>query len=363
MFYTLNHYPDDGNSALFSELISTDFLHLTFRDFTGHSKSQWDNFSGTIKKFITENRIQMIVIDASGDPCNLDYNHKGYSYSLREVQQQLSKECKTIIVTDDWRYYYKPNTNIKFFSQGFYHQSQRNLHKYYDYQDTVYDTNIEKTRPLMCLNRNKEWHRIYLLYLLHKYTWFNNVDYSFILPLTTELTASDKNLDKPQFTDEEIHSISQINLPILLEHEKNKSIPVMFTHGASSVANKVFQENAINLITETSVLDVVGVCLTEKTAKAIMAYQIPIVVANPGASKWLEDIGIDMFSDYVPWEQWDTIKNPKLRLSTIAEFVNDIMQSPQAILEKHKSYYSRLRANKKRFHSQEFGDLLIKQLH
>jgi len=125
----------------------------------------------------------------------------------------------------------------------------------------------------------------------------------------------------------------------------------------------VFQENAINLITETSVLDVVGVCLTEKTAKAIMAYQIPIVVANPGASQWLEDVGIDMFSDYVPWEQWDTIKNPKLRLSTIAEFVNDIMQSPQAILEKHKSYYSRLRANKKRFHSQEFGDLLIKQLH
>ena len=363
MFYTLNHYPDDGNSALFAEIIRTDFLHLTFRDLDGHSKSQWENFVGTIKKFITHNNIKMIVMDASGDPCNLDYNHKGYSYSLREVQQQLNKECKTIIVTDDWRYYYKPNIDIKFFSQGFYHQSQRNIHKYYDYSDTIYDTNIEKTRPLMCLNRNKEWHRIYLLYLLHKRPWFSKVDYTFILPLDKEYILSDSNLDKPQFTDEEIAYIEQIELPILLAHEKNKPIPVMFTQGASSIDNKVFRENAINLITETSVLDVVGVCLTEKTAKAIMAYQIPIVISNPGASQWLEDVGIDMFSDYIPWKQWDTIEDPKLRISTIAEFVNDIMQSPQSILEKHKSFYLRLQANKERFHSQEFGDLLIKQLH
>ena len=362
MFYTLTNYTDDGNSALFAELIGTDFLHLTFRELGGHSKSQWKDFSGTIKKFIAENNVQMIVIDASGDPFNLDYNHNGYSYSLKEIRQELSDLCKTIIVTDNWRYYYKPNTDIKFFSQGFYHQSQRNLHKYYDYPDTVYDTNIEKTRPLMCLNRNKEWHRIYLLYLLHKYSWFNSVDYSFILPLTTELTPSDKNLDKPQFTDEEIQSIKQIKLPILLAHEKNKSIPVMFSHGASSVDSKVFQDNAVNLITETSVLDVVGVCLTEKTAKAIMAYQIPIVVANPGASQWLEDIGIDMFSDYIPWRQWDAVVDPKARVRSIAEFVDGIMQDPDSILEKHQSFYPRLRANKQRFHSQEFGDLLIAQI-
>ena len=61
MFYTLTNYTDDGNSALFAEFIKTDFLHLTFRELNGHSKSHWKDFFGTIKKFIFQNNTYPIV--------------------------------------------------------------------------------------------------------------------------------------------------------------------------------------------------------------------------------------------------------------------------------------------------------------
>jgi hypothetical protein len=93
-----------------------------------------------------------------------------------------------------------------------------------------------------------------------------------------------------------------------------------------------------------------------------MAYQIPILISNPGASQWLEDLGIDMFSDYIPWKQWDKILNPKDRVYKIVEHVNMLMQDIDAIMTAHHSFHTRLRLNKQRFHSQEFGNILLKQI-
>ena len=359
MIHTLNTQNVNGNGALLQEHYDANILHLTFIELDGNDHDSWHRLREKIIKYVNTHSINLIVMDRSGDPCNLEDTQGGYGPSSLQMLNSLLSICRTIIITDDWKYYYKPNKNIKFVSTGLWHNSQRNIHKYYQYQDTVYDTTIQKTRPLMCLNRNLEWHRIYLLYLLHDKSWFKNIDYSFILPI-------DKRMEKPfikkHFTDNEITTINSIITPIQLEEEKGKDIKCVYEHGGSSVNLPVFETNAINLITETSVDTHTGVVLTEKTAKAIMAYQIPILIANAGASQWLEDLGIDMFSDYVPWKQWDSIENTKQRIQTIGNYVDTLMQDPIAIMQTHKNFYTRLKNNKERFHSEEFGNLLVRQL-
>ena len=361
MLYKLQTHTqqDNGHASLLEKRFCDTILLLTYNELDGHSKAQWLVQLEQIKDFITKKNISLVIMDVSGEPSNLDYDHNGYCTTRRQMLNMLSVYCRTIIITDDWRYYYKPDKDIKFFSQGLWHQSQRNLHEYYTFQDTVYDTTIEKTKTLMCLNRNLEWHRIYLLYLLHQNDWFPLVDYSFIMPLNDRLDHPD-DLGRPAFTDEEISTLKKINLPIRLEGEINPAVG--FTNGASSVNLPVYEQNAINVVTETSTTNNPGVCLTEKTAKAIMAYQIPILVSNRGASQWLEDVGIDMFSDYIPWQEWDLIQDDRKRIHAIANFIDITMRDPNKILEEHRNFHPRLVANKQRFHSQEFGDLLIAQI-
>lgn len=362
MIYHLNQYNDHRHATLLDKRFNTTILHLTFYELDGNSKAQWLLRMDAIVKFIGQNNIKLVIIDAGGDPCDIDYNHQGYSTSYREMLNMLNEHCRTIIITDDWNYWYNVHDDIRFFSQGLYFLSKRNIDQYWDYQDTVYDTTIEKSKSLMCLNRNLEWHRIYLLYLLHNKAWFKDIDYSFILQLQDKLfVPSGSNSQKPLFTENEIQTLKSIELPINLQNETTPNIPIMCAEGASSVNLPVYRDNAINLITETTTGNN-GICLTEKTAKPIMAFQIPILIGNPGASQWLEDVGIDMFSDYVPWKQWDNIDDPKLRIRIIVEYVDEIMQDPNQILLKHKSFHSRLIANKQRFHSDEFADSLIQQL-
>lgn len=358
MIHTLNTQNVNGNGALLQEHYDANILHLTFVELDGNDHDSWHRLREKIIKYVDTHLINLIVMDRSGDPCNLEDTQGGYGPSSLQMLNSLLSICRTIIITDDWKYYYKPNKNIKFVGTGLWHNSQKNIHKYYPFQDTVYDTTIEKTRPLMCLNRNLEWHRIYLLYLLHSKSWFGDIDYSFRLPLDIK---AEKPFILKHFTDTEIRTIESIVTPIHLKEEKNKEIKVCFEAGGSNVNLPVFN-NAINLITETSVDSGTGIVLTEKTAKALQAYQIPILIANAGASQWLEDLGIDMFSDYVPWKQWDSIEDTKHRIQTIANYVDDIMREPVAIMNTHKNFHTRVRNNKERFHSKEFGNLLIRQL-
>tara|TARA_B100000524_G_scaffold348273_1_gene252275 strand:- start:569 stop:1669 length:1101 start_codon:yes stop_codon:yes gene_type:complete len=354
---------EDVNGVLFAPVIKEPTLHLAYPEHTGFSRQEWDDKIPTIEQFVKQNNIKLIILDGVGDPLSLDANQRGYSYSVKQKLQTLKHICKTVIFTSDWSYYYKDDPEIRFFCRAFWNPSLKNFHEFYVYADTVYDTSLEKTRPLMCLNRNLEWHRIYLLYLLHNKSWFNSIDYSFINVLGDRLKPKDSDLDKPPFTKQEIQTLRSINLPIHLANEKTWDIRVSYIEGGTSIDLPVYEHCAINLVTETNVLDNIGRMHSEKTAKCIMAYQIPIIIANRGANQWMEDVGLDMFSDYIPWKHWDSIEDHKLRIQNIAEFVDKIMQSPEQILQKHREFHPRLIANKQRFHSQEFADLLIKQLY
>jgi hypothetical protein len=358
MIYTLKPHDETSMQPLLLELFKTDILFLTFREIDGLNYDSWPVIRSKITQFVSENSIKLIIIDGTGDPCLLDNRMGGYCPSYIDMQSELKKISKSIIITEDFSYYYKPAEDILFFSYNLWIQSTRNIHKYYEYQDTVYDTDLEKTHPLMCLNRSLAWHRIYMLMLMYNKPWIDKADFSFILPMGDRL--DNKIVVSKYITEEEKEVIRLISTPISLDYEDPNDVIVMYSHGASSVNGLAYTRNAVNIVTETSLTD--GTVLTEKTAKAIMAYQIPILVTNPGANQFLEDIGIDMFSDYVPWHTWDHIEDHKLRMHKIVEFVDTIMQDTDAIMKKHTELHPRLIKNKERFHSDEFSNLLLKQV-
>jgi len=357
MIFTLRPHDITSMHPLLLELFKTDILFLTSIEMEGVSNNSWPVLRSEITQFVTENSIKLIIINGTEDPCILDDTIYGYGPSYLDMQSDLKKICKSIIITEDFSYYYKPVEDIFYFPYILWMQCTRNIHKYYNYQDTVYDTDLEKTHPLMCLNRNLTWHRIYMLMLMYNKSWIDKVDFSFILPMGNRL--ENKPVISKYITEEEKEVIRLIPTPIFLDYEDPDNViytlgPQVYTLGLA------YTRNAVNLVTETSLTD--GIMLTEKTGKAICAYQIPILVTNPGANQFLEDIGIDMFSDYVPWQDWDQIENHKERMQKIVDFVDTIMQDTDAIIEKHKELHPRLIKNKERFHSIDFSNLLIKQL-
>jgi hypothetical protein len=361
MIFTLKPHDQTSMQPLLLELFNTDILFLTAEEIEGVSNDSWPELILEITQFVSENSIKLIILNGTGDPCLLDDTIYGYGPSYLDMQSDLKKICKSIIITEDFSYYYKPVENIFYFPYGLWLPSIRGFHKYYEYQDTVYDTDLEKTHPLMCLNRNLSWHRIYMLMLMYNKPWIDKVDFSFMLPMGNRL--ENKPVISKYITEEEKQVIRLIPTPIFLDYERDIpiwNIPTQCTGGATSVNGIAYTRNAVNLVTETSLTD--GTVLTEKTAKAIMAYQIPILVTNLGANQFLEDIGIDMFSDYVPWQTWDQIKDHKERMQKIVEFVDTIMQDTDAIMKKHTELHPRLIKNKERFHSDEFSNLLLKQI-
>ena len=355
MIFTLRPYKEKSTSLrlVLLELFKTDILFLTGRELGGLSHDSWPGVRSEITQFVAENSIKLIIIDVVVDPCPLDDTIFGYGPSYLNIQSDLKKTCRSIIITDDFTYYYKPiDEDVFFFSYVLWLTSTRD----------VQDTAIEKTHPLMCLNRSLSWHRIYMLMLMYNKPWIDKVDFSFMLPMGNRL--ENKTYISKYITEEEKEVIRLIPTPIFLDYERDDAVAQMNAIGPLDVGVKAqgltFTRSAINLVTETSITE--GRALTEKTVKAITAYQIPIIVGSPGASQFLEDTGIDMFSDYVPWKEWDQIYYHKERMQKIVEFVDTIMQDTDAIMKTHRDFHPRLIKNKERFHSDEFSNLLLKQI-
>jgi hypothetical protein len=201
--------------------------------------------------------------------------------------------------------------------------------------------------------------------LLAEQSWFDKITYSFLNKIGDRLDA----ICIKEFLDEQerekiksLDHLLPINVTSELGVQKNK-IPLMWMDGASSVDSVEYRDHAINLVTETSLTE--GIILTEKTCKPFLAYQIPIILGPIGANKFLRDIGLDMFEDYVPWQTWDNETDHKLKMQKIVSFLDQLLTGPTAeqdILLMHQQMHPRLVKNKQRFHSQEFLDLLTRQL-
>ena len=357
-------------SALFEKFFQSRVLVLSDYDINGLDLIQWIEFVDRVAQFVNANCIDTILINATLNP--IDTSRKPDPV---QMQQDLSAIVTSYFITPDFAYWYNPTPGFIFFPFLIWIFATKNIDQYFNTDtvwadpfstSTVYDAPLEKTRALMCLNRNLQWHRIYLFSLLADYPWFNNIDYSFMNVLDSNVYSSfvvNKNLSATELENVRSH---QHLLPIKLAEEKNIAnhlIPIQYMRGAGSVAGDAYASCAINLVTETSLTE--GVLLTEKTAKPFMAYQIPILVGPVGANQFLENIGLDMFGDYIPWKTWDHVKDHKLKINMIVEFLDSVLSGPTAeqdILLTHQSFKLRLLKNKQYFHSTEFENILLKQL-
>jgi len=301
-----------------------------------------------VRAIVQEQDIQLILVDLTHNP--YPDADPGRRTTPRALQQQYSAIADTLVLTSDYRYYYDPDPDFIFFPMCLWLFSTRQPMWY---ATVVYDTGFEKSRSIMCLNRTQCWHRIYLFGQLVEYPWFDHVDYSFVFPLGDVL----EKLPIPEYinTAELDHiRLYQDRLPVGLKNEDATK-----QHDVG-VGHPIYRECAINLVTETSITE--GVMITEKTCKPFMAYQIPVIVGPIGGSQFLEDLGLDMFADYIPWRTWDSVADHKLRIRRIVEFVDSILANPVAILTTHQGFKDRLIKNKLYFHSTEFQDLLLQQM-
>ena len=378
MIFTLprtDPQPAEGSLLYLNQFFLKNTLLLEAIDTEGIDREQWNLRLGQIKQFITDNNIQTVLIDTTVNPKILDWDQWVMAPTAIEILENLSSITTTYILTEDFAYYYNPRPGIVFFPTFLWIIGAKLIKTFFNHAhmkyDTIYDIDFEKkTKTVMSLNMNAVWHRIYLFSLLAGKSWFDNIGYSFYAKVGYQQNSSfQRRLNDIVI----VQSLSQQErdlagsyshlLPVQIPGDENAEQKRMWMSGSTSVDSWIYRDYAINLITETSLTD--GILLTEKTCKPFMAYQIPILIGPVGASQFLEDIGLDMFSDYIPWKTWDHIKDHKLKIRMIVEFLDNLLSRPTAkqdILSTHQSFKSRLLKNKEYFHSQELQSLLLHQI-
>ncbi len=235
------------------------------------------------------------------------------------------------LLTSNFRRWYDPVPRHVFFPIFPWIFSTQNSQWW---QPLKFDAGTNKTKEIMCLNHNSRDHRTQLWAEFNRRQIIHRMVYSFRDP------GPDLQHAYPY--------------PLLLPDDDTAQ-----TELAMGVEHPVYNQSAVNLVTETSV-DVPFI--SEKTCKPFMARQIPIVVGAPGISQFLQDIGLDMFADLVPWRTWDHLADSVVRVNMIAEFVDQWICSG-TILKDYNTVLSRVEKNKIYFHSQEFINVVMCQMH
>ena len=225
----------------------------------------------------------------------------------------------SVRLTNNFEYWYKPIKGVKFLPLFLWAYSLRKNLVWHE--DLYFDAGTNKTQGFMCLNNVTRDHRTRLYQLLSNSGSVPHIAYS---------------IDGQGLPDE----ISSNG------------------HNDVGVGHPVYDCTAVNIVTETSI-DQTYLC--EKTCKPFIACQIPIIVAGPGSSKWLSDIGLDMFEDIVPWHTWDSENDSEIRLQKIATFVEHWIKQG-TVLEDYQRVLHRVKHNKQYFHSEAFRQRIMNQM-
>lgn len=216
-------------------------------------------------------------------------------------------------LTGDFTFFYRPTQGMIFFPLFLWMFSLRsNLW----WPSLVFDAGNQKTHGAMCFNNTSIWHRTEL--------------YNMLEPVRSKIVYSFGNL-----------RIESPDLSAMI-----------------GVQSPVYSQCAVNIITETRID--VPFC-GEKTAKPFIARQIPVIVGAKGVNQFLTDVGLDMFPDLVPWQQWDLIADDKLRLEKIGQFLLSWIDR-ENLVDIYHGVKSRVERNKQYFHSEQFRQILMRQI-
>jgi hypothetical protein len=227
-------------------------------------------------------------------------------------------EAKTIL-TNNFEYWYNPKVGVHFFPLFLWMYSLRtNLW----WTGFSMDAGSNKTQKIMCLNNRIRPHREYLFDKFRRRNLLDRMMYTFI---------------------------GYRNLPNELPEPNRNDV---------GVDHPVYHQYAVNLVTET---ETELTYVSEKTCKPFIARQIPIIVSSAGVNKFLQDTGLDMFEDLVPWHKWDNEIDAHIRMQKIVEFVEQWIYSG-TILNDYQRVINRVERNKQYFHSEAFRNRIMNQM-
>lgn len=201
--------------------------------------------------------------------------------------------------------------------------------------------NNDKKYKVSCLN-GTPWNHRKLTYLqLSKKDYFKDTVFTF------NQRSDYKVLEHEELLTD--HEISEFNkLPQTISF-----VPDDVTAGIDlSLNHLAYQDTLINLVTETTVNSKTPF-LSEKTFKPIIAGQLFVLIASPGAIEFLRSIGIDTFDDIID-HSYDKVTDLRERITLALSQIDCLVQLDQT--ELYSNVFTRLLKNSEYFRSQEFRD-------
>jgi hypothetical protein len=225
----------------------------------------------------------------------------------------------------------------------------RDLAHQYGENPVFYDIPEDKTAGLVCLNRTPNWHRILFYNAVVEKPWLSKISYTF-----GNHGHGKKYEDAYYFLHkEEIAEFENKRhfLPfVLIEDDRVDNTDVGISH-------PVWRTHTFNLVTE-SAMD--NTLLSEKTVKPFTAKLIPIILGPRNTARHLQEAGLDMFEDIVPWRTWDHLLEPRQRIVKVVNFLDSFLD--QDLVAIYHANKHRVDRNKEFFHSEQFRNNITKNM-
>lgn len=236
------------------------------------------------------------------------------------------------LVTGLFHYHQTPPSyqNVKFFPFWAIWMSTR------DYEFS----SIPKKYQISCLNGIPREHRKLVYLKLQSKPYFKDIVFTF-----GHRPGIHYNFDTWSLTNQEQEQFSLLPQQIGFLPSDCGDIDLSINHPA-------YQESYVNLVTETTIrLDTP--MLSEKTFKPIIAGQLFVLIASPGAIQFLRRIGIDVFDDIIN-HSYDSIFDTRIRIEQALNQIDRLYQMDLAGL--YDKIKARLERNSEYFKSQTFRD-------
>ena len=300
--------------------ISNDFVESIFNYYLPKQSFIINNPSDIDYLYTSQINFHYVFFNSCTNPVNVEKQIK-----------DIDIKCNFYILTGLYKYYTHGISDewIKYFPFWALWSSHQTI----NYKDSY------RKYKLSCLNGTPWEHRILMYLELSRKSYFTDIVFTFgnrlkFKSFPTELTLT---------LEEKESSSSLPSDVIFLDTDASCGIDVGTSHPA-------YTECYVNLVTETNVYYDTPM-LSEKTFKPILAGQLFILLASPGAVKFLRDIGIDTFDDIID-HSYDNTIDIRSRIQQISTQLDQLYQ-----LDLDKIYNDikpRLRKNSEFLRSQEF---------
>lgn len=198
----------------------------------------------------------------------------------------------------------------------------------YDYRNNIKSRNIPLNKATdlkakyLCFNGRPDWHRYYMLQLLHNNDLVNKGLISFLnrydnyenLQHISVFHKVAAGIDT-KFVD----SMIEAKLDIVLD----KTTAQLSKDDRSHDPN-LFKDTSISLVTETYAEAWRGLFITEKSWRPFAHMHIPVWIAQPGIIQHFRDYGFDTFDDIID-NRYDTYMNDISRFNEAIKALNGLL--------------------------------------